>query len=158
MGAVAVLPRSLRVVDAEKALLLLASNRNLAKDIIYSTRVEKKTVQDTEKNMPSGTVFTAYTAYRFRHGDVPADYSEVYVYADGKALQEILKRFPKNDEAGAPNLFVLKLDKKLRMVIGNEDRGMAPDPLVFADLWNIKEWYAREFLNSLKHRIIPEAN
>ena len=42
--------------------------------------------------MPSGAVFTAYSAYRFAYKDA-SDYSEIYVYLP-KKLIEIKERFP----------------------------------------------------------------
>jgi hypothetical protein len=100
----------------------------------------EKPVKQIESEMPADIVYAAYSAYKFKFKDVPADYSEVYVYSDN--LKEIEKRFPKNNNT--PNLFVLKRDKNLK------EPTLA---LIFVDLWNLKEWYAKEFLKAMEARI-----
>lgn len=137
MGAIRIKLKSFEVVDAKKILLYWASVRNLEKDIIYKTRVDK-TVIDIEKNMPSDVIFGAYSAYKFKFKNMPADYSEVFVYSNN--LEEIKKRFPENKNV--PNLFVLKKDFG-DMTLAN----------LFVDLWNLKEWYAKEFLKSLEEEV-----
>jgi biotin operon repressor len=141
MGAVDVRKRGLRVVDAEKVLMWVANERNVYRDVVYSIRV-KGTVSEIEKGMPAGAEFTAYSAYRFRYGDVPADYSEVYVYAGEEALEEVKRRFP--PRKGPANLFVLK----------KKGIGKVTDGLIFADLWNLREWYAKDFVRELRGRIL----
>lgn len=139
MGAVDVSSRSLKTRDKEKILMYMASIRNTEKDILYRTRVNDK-VKEIERSMPGGVEFTAYTAYKFKYEDVPADYSEIYVYADEQALDEIKKRFP--EMKGPPNLFVFKKEIEVN------------DALIFSDLWNIKEWYAKEFTREMHDRIL----
>ena len=143
MGAIQKKRFGLELVDREKALLYWASTRNLQKDVVYKT-FSGRGVKETEKTIPSGAVFTAYTAFRIEFGETPADYSEVYVYADEETLKEIRKRFPEKN--GPANLTVLAKPEKI------EGR-TAPPELVFVDLWNIKEWYAKEFLKALKQKM-----
>lgn len=146
MGAVVVKRRHLIIQDPEKILYYWASERNLRKDIAYQTRVEKP-VRTIESEMPAGVVVGAYTAYKYRFDDVPADYSEVYIYADEKELHELKKRFPENKKT--PNLFVLKKDEHM------QDYGHTTTIAhTFVDLWNLKEWYAAEFVNALKKKIM----
>ena len=104
IGAVQVRKRSLAVIDEKKLILYFASVRNLQKDICWQTRAEMPPSR-IEKNMPANAIFTAYSAYKFLFDDVPADYSEIYVYADEKGLAEIQRRFPTKE--GPANLFVL---------------------------------------------------
>ncbi|MBI4170506.1 MAG: winged helix-turn-helix domain-containing protein [Candidatus Aenigmarchaeota archaeon] len=140
MNAVRVKLRSFDVVDAKKILYYWASIRNVEKDVIYSTRADAP-VSEIEKSMPPSIVYAAYSAYKFRFKDVPADYSEVYVYlADEKDIQKITKRFPPSKNK--PNFFVLR-DGTGKMTLAN----------VFVDLWNMKEWYAKEFLIALERKI-----
>jgi len=92
--------------------------------------------------MPNDIIFTAYGGYKFLFKDVPADYSEVYIYGD----VDIKKRFPL--EKGTPNLFVLKKDSIIERygkhtTIAN----------TFVDLWNLREWYAKEFVKALEVRL-----
>jgi len=144
MGAVVIKPRSFDVVDTLKILYFWASLRNIEKNIVYKTRIDAP-VRKIESELPANTIFGAYSAYKFKFKDVPADYSEVYVYGDA---EEIKKRFPISDEKLPPNLFVLKKDLFLENYGEITVMGQT-----FVDLWNIKEWYARDFLDALKKKI-----
>ena len=108
MGAVDIKTRNFRLIDLKKILYYWASIRNLQKDIIYATRVEMPVIE-IEKSMPEEAIFAAYTAYKFLFRDVPADYSEVYVYGS----ESLKERFPKTK--GIPNFFVLKKDSAIEM-------------------------------------------
>jgi DNA-binding Lrp family transcriptional regulator len=141
MGAVKILRRGLRVIDKEKLLFYWASVRNLEKDVVYSTRTAKQP-GEIEKGMPASVIYTAYSAYKFKFGSVPADYSEVYVYSEN--MEDIRKRFPQ--QPGPANLFVLKTDERLAVL--SKDN-IAPLSQVFVDLWNIREWYAKEYVKEL---------
>ena len=139
MNAIKVKNRSFDVIDKRKILYYWASIRNIEKDIVYETRVEKP-VMKIESEMPNNAIYGCYSAYKFKLKDVPADYSEVYIYSND--INEIKKRFPKKDNN--PNLFVLKKDSNMKeMTLAN----------IFVDLWNLKEWYARDFLISLERKI-----
>ena len=93
-------------------------------------------VREIEKNMPAGIVYAAYSACKIKFKDVPADYSEVYVYGDPETVK---KRFPPSKNR--PNLFILSGPGK--MTIAN----------IFVDLWNMKEWYAKDFLAAMEAKI-----
>lgn len=142
MGAVKVKRRNFEIVNAKKILYYWASARNLEKDVIYKTRAEMA-VLDIEKQMPPRAVFAAYSAYKFRFKDAPADYSEIYVYCGNDALKDVVKRFPQNKNLN-PNVFVLNKE-----FAGKE----MPLAQIFVDLWNIKEWYARDFLKALEGKL-----
>ena len=144
MGAVKVMQRSFKVLDPKKILYLWASIRNLEKDIIFKTRVEMP-VREIEQIMPN-IIFTAYTAYKLKFDDVPADYSEVYVYATDKELEVIKHRLSNMTETN-PNLFILKKDKALELY------DIIPTAQIFVDLWNLREWYAKEFINALEKKM-----
>lgn len=147
MGAIEVKGMGFRVIDAGKMLAYWGSVRNLQKDVIYETRVGAG-ISEIEKSMPSGIIYTAYSAYKFKFADVPSDYSEVYIYADEKTLLDIKERFPKRK--GPPNLFVLIGDEALRKCA---PKNLAPAGQIYADLWNINTWYAKEFLKALEKRL-----
>ena len=141
MNSVNVKLRSFDIIDIKKILYYWASIRNIEKDVIYKTRVEKP-VRKIESEMPNNVVYGAYSAYKFKFKDVPADYSEVYIYGD----ESIKKRFPSN--INHPNLLVLKKDNII------EKYGKTTTiAQTFVDLWNIKEWYAKDFLNALEKRL-----
>ncbi|MBI5023091.1 MAG: hypothetical protein HZC05_02945 [Candidatus Magasanikbacteria bacterium] len=131
------------VRDQEKFLNIWATFRNINKDIIYQTRVEKP-ITEIEGLMPASVIFTAYSAFRLKFNEAPADYDKIYVYdAD---LEEIKKRFP--SKKGNPNLIVLKPDSELKNY-----GSTVPLSQIYVDLWNISEWYAKDFLNGLKEKI-----
>src|SRR3989338_4133164 len=136
MNAVKVKLRSFDIVDAKKILYYWASIRNVEKDIAYATRVDT-TVAEIEKNMPPGIVYAAYSAYKIKFKDMPADYSEVYVYGEPEKVKQ---RF--SPSKSRPNIFVLKGDIK-KMTIAN----------IFVDLWNMKEWYAKDFLTAMEAKL-----
>jgi predicted transcriptional regulator len=138
MNSINVKQRSFDVIDCRKILYCWASVHNLDKDIIYATRAEKS-VREIESEMPADAIYAAYSGYKFMFKDVPADYSEVYAYSD--SIEEIEKRFPKSSKT--PNIFILKKGNIKRMTAA----------LLFVDLWNIREWYAKEFLHAMEARL-----
>ena len=138
MGAIKINQRNFDVVDKKKILYYWASARNIEKDIIYKTRAEKP-VTKIESEMPNDVIYGAYSAYKFKFNDIPADYSEVYVYSSD--AKEIEKRFSKNNNN--PNLFVLKKDNNMKETTIAQ---------IFVDLWNMKEWYARDFLKAIEEK------
>ncbi|MBS3100040.1 winged helix-turn-helix transcriptional regulator [Candidatus Pacearchaeota archaeon] len=146
VGAVKISQRSFDILDLKKILYLWASVRNLEKDTIFKTRIDAP-VRDIERMMPN-VFFTAYTFYKLNFKDVPADYSEVYVYADELELETIKKRIEKfkTSEKNA-NLFILKKDALL------DSYAKLPLSQLFVDLWNLKEWYAKDFLNALEKNL-----
>jgi len=136
IGAIKVNLKNFNVISIKKILFYWASTRNFEKDIIYRLRVDKP-VTEIEKNMPNSAIFTAYSYYKFKFKDAPADYSEVYVYSNKEDIQ---KRF--KEIKGPPNLFVLKKDIN-RLSLAN----------LFVDLWNLKEWYAKDYLQALENKL-----
>ena len=140
LGAIDVGPRNFTITSPKKIIYYWASVRNIEKDIIYTTRINMPAEQ-IEKNMPQDIAFAAFSAFKFMFNDTPADYSEVYIYAED--IKEIEKRFPKN--MNTPNLIVLKKDGNMgeKITLAN----------LFVDLWNLKQWYAQEFLNALEARL-----
>jgi len=145
MGAIIVKKRSFELTDPKKALLYFATIRNLEKDISYSTRFEAP-AREIEKLVPSGTVFTAYSAFRIIYQDAPADYSEVYAYLTEEGVAEVKRRFP--PKSGPANVIFLQADPFIRK------NAVSPSQL-FADLWNIRSWYAKEFLDAIEKRLFP---
>ncbi len=144
MNSIKIQKMNFKVIDIRKILYYWASIRNIEKDIIYKTRVELS-VKETEKSLPD-IIYGAYSAYKFRFRDVPADYSETYVYADEKELEIIKKRFPQNEKK--PNFFVLKKDENMKY----SKTGTIAQ--IFADLWNLRQWYADDFVRALEKRLI----
>jgi len=138
--------RGFRVRDIEKFLYLWATFRKIKKDIIYQTSV-KKGVIAIEGEMPPNVIFGVFSAFVKKYKTAPADYDKVYVYSTESEIEEIKKRFP--SQKGYQNLIVLKADPWLKN-FGQ----ITPDCQTFVDLWNLPEWYAKDFLNALKEKIL----
>ena len=143
MNAIKVNPRNFKIVNPRKILYYWACIRDVKKDIVYKTRVVDSVI-NIEKNMPNNVAYAAYTAYKFKFKDAPSDYSEVYVYSSD--VKEIKRRFPETDNI--PNLFVLKQDTNL-----HEYGKTSTIANIFVDLWNLEEWYAKEFLKAIEKKI-----
>ena len=144
IGAIKIENMNFRVIDVKKIMIFWASIRNMSKDIIYETRVESPII-GIEKNLPN-VFYACFSAYKFRFKDVPADYSEVYIYAFEDELDELKKRFPY--KKGTPNLIVLKADEQMRKYKNISNIGQ-----IFVDLWNLKQWYAKDFLDSFEKKL-----
>ena len=147
-GAIKVGGRNFKIIDLEKFLYFWATQRNLNKEIIYKTNFSNSP-REAEGLMPDGVIFACYNAYTKKYNDAPADYDKVYVYANAAGLAEIKKRFPK--QKGESNLFVLKKSGLL-----NASGHTAPDAQIFCELWNLSDWYAKEYLKKIKEKILTE--
>lgn len=123
-----------RVTDWERLLFYWATRRSLSKDLIYST-YSPLPVDDREGLMPAGVIPTGCTAFRLRFNQPPADYDHVYFYSDKPELAA--KRFPQSKRPA--NIFILQPDPFL---LKTKKLGLAQ---LFADLWNLPEWYAKDF-------------
>lgn len=146
LGAIEVTGRFFRVTNVEKLLILWATMRNINKDIQYSTYVPGFTAK-IEGNATGDTIFGAFSAYRLKYNDAPADYDQVYIYSNN--LEELKRRFPPlRNKQQAKNLFILKPDPFLAS-FGH----ITPDVQTFVDIWNIPKWYAKDFINSLKEKL-----
>ena len=146
IGAIKIKQRGFNVLDIKKILYLWASLRDLNKDLIFKIRIEAP-VREIERLMPN-ILFTAYTAYKFIFKETPADYSEIYAYASDEELEIIKKRISTLKTSGKnSNLFILKKDNLIKSY------HTLPLAQLFVDLWNLKEWYAKEFLISLEKKI-----
>jgi len=131
------------VLDPKKILLYWASIRELEKDIVYQTYVEEP-VDKIESEVPANSVFTAYSAFKFRFKKIPSEYGEVVVYGVARDFE---RRFGEGSARLKPNLIVLNLDEHLLRF------KIAPIAQIFVDLWNLKSWYAKDFLREME-RII----
>lgn len=144
-GAISVTGRNFRVTDKEKFLLLWATHRNLTRDIIYRTRVEQHAA-GIEGMLPPCAIFAAYSAFREKYRDAPAEYEVVYAYAAAADLPVFRKRFPATD--GSPTLVLLEADPALPLF-----GAVTPDVQTFVDIWNLPHWYAKDFRDALKEKL-----
>jgi len=153
-GILEVRGRGFKVRDIEKFLFLWATFRKIKKDIIYNTNTSKS-IREIEGEIPAKAIFGAFSAYRKKYQEAPADYDKVYLYLKKENLKEVENRFPY--QKGYSNLIVLEADPWLENpAFSLAKGGVTPDCQIFVDLWNLPEWYAKEYLESLKQKIIKQ--
>ncbi|MEK7597754.1 MAG: hypothetical protein AAB441_03880 [Patescibacteria group bacterium] len=138
---------SSKVIDWERLLFFWATRRNFKKDIIYST-FSPLPVYDREGLMPSEVVPTGYTAFRYLFKKTPADYDHIYFYSN--KVEKIIKRFPVSKRP--PNIFILNPDPYL---LKSKKLELAQ---LFVDLWNLPEWYAKDFQEAVLLEIRKRLN
>lgn len=143
INAITVNGKGFILKNSEKLLYLWGTQRKINKDIIYQTFVNEP-IQEIERNMPGGIIWSAFSAYKNKYRDVPSEYGQVFIYA--KDIDDIKKRYP--PRKGPVNLLVLKMDDYL------PDYGSAGTVgQIFVDIWNNNEWYAQEFIKRMKEKI-----
>ena len=146
MGAVRVGGRSFILEDPEKLLYHWASIRDLSKEILISGHLDLS-VFEIEGKMPPEVVFGGFRAAReLLRGEMPADYDKVLVYTPPQNAGLIKQRF--SFEKGRENLIVLKSDRFLKKYGKSTTLCQT-----FVDLWNLPEWYAKEYVGELKGKI-----
>lgn len=143
MGAVRVTGRYFILEDPEKLLYHWASARNIESDILTSLKVNEP-ILEIEAKMPPEVIFGAYSAARMTLTTPPADYDKIYIYSND--IEKIKERF--EIKKGNANLFVLKSDEFL----SNYGQATALAQ-TFVDLWNLKDWYAKEYVKAIKEKI-----
>ena len=97
--------------------------------------------------MPPNVIFGCCSGFAQKYNETPADYDKVYVYSEKQDIEEIKNRFPLQRK-GYMNLVVLESDPWLK----NFGK-ITPDCQTFVDLWNLAEWYAKDFLNTLNYEM-----
>jgi DNA-binding transcriptional ArsR family regulator len=147
LGIVIIKKKVSKVIDTERLLFFWATRRNFKKDIIYST-FSPLPVYDREGLMPSDVVPTAFTAFRYLLNKTPADYDHIYFYST--KIEKISKRFPISKRP--QNIFILKSDPYL---LKSKKLGLAQ---LFVDLWNLPEWYAKDFTDAVLLEIRRKLN
>jgi len=144
LGAVKVGGRGFELVDFEKLLFLWATERNLGAEIIYKTYADFP-IMEIEGLLPAEVIPTAYTAYRFLFKETPSDYDKVYLYSQDLTI--VKGRFPENKKREA-NIFLLRADCYL-----SKYKPAPPLAQIFVDLWNLSDWYAKEYQQALLEKI-----
>lgn len=143
MGAIEKKRFGFMILDPKKILFYWASIRNLGKETVYKTHLDRP-VETIESEVPANSIFTAYSAFKFKFKKIPSEYSEVVVY--GKR-DDFERRFGREAQAFEPNLIVLDLDEHLKKF------RMAPSAQIYVDLWNLGSWYAKDFLSKMEETI-----
>lgn len=144
LGALEVGGRGFAVTDYEKILYHWANHRRLTADIARQLHV-RMPVREIESQLMPGTIPTAYTAYIERLGPPPADYDKVYCYT--RDALAVVTRFSAETVKGSANLFLLTPDPNL------DSYPTLPLAQLFVDLWNLSDWYAKDFVRSVKEHI-----
>lgn len=146
LGAIEKKPLGFRLIDPKRALLYWAITRELAKDVTYATFVPRAT-EKLEAELPSGVILTAYSGFRARIGRTPADYEQVFVYADADQIRRTYRPTRRRKR----NLFVLTPDEHLTRL--SED-GVAPLVQIYVDLWQLGAPASR-FVEELERKLAP---
>ncbi len=140
VGAVMKKRRGFFVSNPKKLLIFWAVHHS--PKVEYSTFCPSS-AEEMESLMPGG-IFTAYSGAKLYYGINPADYGEVFIYAD---CGEVARRFPK--VRGRENIFCLRKLKCFK-VLGLKK---APLSLIYVDLFNLPTWYSTEFLREVEVRL-----
>jgi hypothetical protein len=132
--------------DFQKLLIYAASMRSLERDILAHIG-SVLSVREIEGLALPGSIYGGYTAARQLLSEPPADYDKVYFYVARSDLQRFRERFGAEDSRTA-NIYALSMPLSLACY-------GAQTTLVqtFIDVWNLRDWYARDFSQALERRI-----
>jgi hypothetical protein len=87
-------------------------------------------LRELRQQLPRGAILTAYSGYIARLGSAPAEYGQVFIYADADEVGRAFKPTARERR----NLFVLEPDEHLRSLSEN---GVAPLVQIYVDLWQL---------------------
>jgi len=159
IGALAVYPMRLNILDPAKVLYTWASQRNLERDISLKYAIGLP-IHEIEKSMPGDVVFTSFSGWRLKVGQAPFDYNRVYVYVR-PAVEPIVKRLfsmlPRS--RGDPNTFVMTVDDP--HLFARSEHQIAPTGQLFVDIYALPstpmtESFLRDILDKNKHLRLVE--
>lgn len=137
--------------DPKKLLYYWSSVRNITKDIIYQITLTHPIPQIEGQMIPSA-IFGGYTAAKTYLPEPPADYNKVYIYLNQTDLEKLTTRFP-SDPKGLNQLIILKKPSNM-----NPDHKVTTVPQTFVDIWNLSDWYAKDFIAELEKLIDNHLN
>lgn len=146
MGALRKTSKFFVLEDFEKLLYYWGSVRNLEADLLYNTYLAAPVLEIEGLVLP-GSIYAGYSAARRLLGEPPSDYAKVYFYISQDRLNEVVQRFPRNSQREA-NIFALKMP-----VVMPQYGAVTTLPQTFVDIWNMRDWYSRDFTRSLKEKI-----
>lgn len=100
-----------------------------------------------EELAPPRGIYGIYSAAKHLLKEPPADYDKVYFYIAPADLTLMQKRFTAQ-RGETPNVFALTMHPTLK-------RHGSSTSLVqtYIDVWNMRDWYARDFLQALSQRL-----
>ncbi len=141
--------QGVRVLSSARVLNIWATERKLSRDIFAAFRLDS--LDKVEKELPRAAIITAFSAWRALTGRRPADYSRIYFYVRESVDFERWFRFR---ETGArktnPNVFVLKADDP--HLLSTSERGIAPVPQVYVDIYSVGGPEAAPYLRDIAER------
>lgn len=142
MGAIRKTSKFFILEDFDKLLYYWASVRSFEKDIEYATYYPCS-ITKAEGEIPAGGIYAGYSAAKILLGEAPADYSKLYCYHS--SVEDFKKRFPENKERD-PSIFVLKKPE-------NMQGSTTTLPQAFVDIWNMRDWYSKDFTRLLEEKM-----
>lgn len=134
--------------DFKKLLFYWASVRHFERDI-FAAAFSEGPVAAIEGLALPGSFIACYGAACHYLEEAPADYAKVYWYISEEEKNKIEKRFPKSPRAKEyPNVFFLRRPDIL-------PRYGSYTTLVqtFVDIWNLSDWYSKDFYRALEEKI-----
>lgn len=134
------------VADVLKLLYLWATVRNLDKDMLYSTH-SPLPIRELEGLAPPGTLYGGYSAASQILGEPPADYNVLHLYLEKVDLGIAKTRYPKINTGPSQ---VIIYHRPLFLPASLHTTTL---PHTFVDIWNMRDWYARDFTSSLEDKI-----
>lgn len=146
IGAVKMSGKFFVLSDPKKLLFYWATHRNLDKDIIYKTHSDLP-INEIEGLIPPQSIIGGFSAAKKILGEAPSDYSKVFFYLPQEEVETAKKRYSPSIKE-PKNIFVLKSYPKQK-----EYGQVATISQTFVDLWNLPDWYAKDFLISLEEKI-----
>jgi hypothetical protein len=146
MGAIRKTGKAFVLHDFKKLLYYWASVRSLSRDVLYATTSDLP-IREIEGLALPGSLYGAYSAASRLLGEPPADYSKVYFYIAAHDLAAFQHRFPPSSRPPA-NTFALKM-----LPVMPQYGPTTTLVHTFVDLWNLSDWYARDFIRTLEEKI-----
>ena len=147
MGALKKSGRFFTLVDFKKLLYYWASRRQLSRDLIYQT-YSPLTIWEREGLVPPTATLAGYSAARYWLKEAAADYDKLYFYLTEKDLIEAEKRYLPTAKKLPANTFVLKKAEYFR-----NKGSLTSLTQTFVDVWNLGDWYSRDFVVALETKI-----
>ena len=132
--------------DFTKLLYYWASVRSLKRDTLIVLQCDES-MRELEGRALPNSIFGGYAAATHHLVEPPADYSKTIFYIKEKEISNFEHRFAgKKDKNG--NVIALKMPDAL-----SGARPYTSLPWTFVDLWNMHDWYARDFCKALEEKM-----
>ncbi len=146
-GAIDVTHSGIHLRDQHKLLTIWSVFRDLRADTVAELRLDAS-AEEIEGDMIPQARFSGASACKLHLGIAPANYDSVLVYLNPSDLPTLHKRFAVRRSmvrtaslVRPANLIVLRPDPYLPILV--------PPSQVYADLWQLPNWWATEFWKAL---------